>query len=91
MRRLGFLEVLLSSCISENQNLTAEQLGEKLSRWSDENQEKFLNKLAKQRGKEHEVGSITKRTASRFVKFATELGLLTSGSEKQLTDWGRLF
>jgi len=91
MRRLGFLEVLLCDCVGSNRS-TQEFLGEMLWNIVEEKQKKWLEKLGKMRGLEDiEVGRITTRTTGRFVKLATELGLLTEGPLKTLTDLGKLF
>jgi len=92
MRRLGFLEVLICDCIERDEQLSEKYLGERLWAWADDNQKTILVKLGNKReiGKV-EVGKITPKTASRFVKYATEVGFLTAGTEKQLTDNGILF
>ena len=40
---------------------------------------------------DREVGKITEKISNRFVKYATEISFLTKGTEKRLTDSGRLF
>lgn len=91
MRRLGFLEILVGDC-SGSSRIATENLGNMLWSIARENQDEWLNELAKTRGlKRVEVGRITQRIAGRFVKLATEFGLLTEGSLKTLTDLGRLF
>lgn len=92
MRRLGYLEVLICDCIKKGEQTADKYLGEALGEWAEKNQLEFLESLGKRRKlKGKEVGKITERTASRYVKYATEIGLLTKGPEKELTDMGRLF
>ena len=91
MRRLGFLEILVCDC-SNLRYATYENLGSKLWELVKDNQNEWLTQLGGRRGYEGaEVGKITKRIAGRFVKLGTELGLLTEGQLKTLTDLGRLF
>lgn len=91
MRRLGFLEILICDCASSNR-LTQETLGSKLWNLVAGKQDKWLTKLGIMRGLESvEVGRITGKIAGRLVKLATDLGLLTEGPFKALTDLGRLF
>ncbi|MCH7561122.1 MAG: hypothetical protein IIC67_07130 [Thaumarchaeota archaeon] len=92
MRRLGYLEVLICDCIIKGEQTSGKYLGESLWSWAKENQPEFLDKIGKNRKlNREEVGKITEKTASRYVKYATEIGLLTKGTEKELTDAGRLF
>ena len=92
MRRLGFLEILLCECIKKGEHSDDKHIGESLWQWAEKNQTEFLEKLGKKRGLEkNEVGKITERTASRYAKFAMEIGFLTKGIEKELTETGRLF
>lgn len=91
MRRLGFLEILVSDC-SSSIHVATDSLGSTL--WSSvrEKQDEWLAELGITRGlRGPDVGKITPRTTERFVKLATELGLLTDGPLKALTDLGRLF
>ncbi len=91
MRRLGFLEVLICDCVSKGEQSLDKYLGEKLWDWAKQHQQKFLEDLGSERGVKVEVGRITELTASRYVKHATDIGLLTTWSEKQVTDSGRMF
>lgn len=91
MRRLGFLEILLSKCIAENEMMSADYLGERLWEWARNHQKEYLEILRAERGLKKEVGTIAERIAWRYVKYATEIGFLTQGTDKQLTDLGRLF
>lgn len=92
MRRLGFLEVLICDCIEKDEQLSEKYLGERLWAWADDNQKTILDELGNKRGiGKEEVGKISPNTADRFVKYATEVGFLTAGTEKQLTDNGILF
>jgi len=92
MRRLGFLEILLCECIKKGEHSDYRQIGELLWQWAEKNQPELLVNLGKKRNlKNNEVGKISARTASRYVKFASEMGFLTKGIEKELTETGRLF
>jgi len=91
MRRLGFLEVLLSNCINEYELMSANELGKRLGAWAQKNQDDYIEILRVKRNLEKEVGKISEKTASRYVKYATEIGFLTQGTDKRLTDRGRLF
>jgi len=92
MRRLGFLQVLIGRCVIKNEMNSGNQLGERLSEWANQYQIVCLQKLANKRKitRKIEVGHITEKIAVRYVKYATEIGYLTKGTEKQLTDNGRL-
>lgn len=91
MRRLGFLEVLVCDCVESGEPVDAQLLGEKLWQKVEDRQTIWLQDLATRRGLNNEVGRITSRIASRYVKLATEIGLLTRGDNKTLTDLGRTF
>ena len=72
MRRLGFLDVLITRCIERNEQVDANFLGERLGSWANKWQTKFLEKLAHERHLKKEVGAITRRTASRRSKEENE-------------------
>lgn len=91
MRRLGFLEVLVCDCVEPGEPADAQVLGERLWQEVSDKQDSYLQDLAKRRGLGSEVGRITSRIANRYVKLATEMGLLTKGDNKTLTDLGRTF
>ncbi len=92
MRRLGFLQILITKCMKEGEFFSDRELGDNLWEWARKNQDSMLMELGAKRGlKKSEVGRISEKIASRYVKYATEVGFLTKGSEKQLTDSGRLF
>lgn len=92
MRRLGFLDILLCECV-KNGSHDYSNLGELLWKRVEENQTTWLKLLGEQRGLNNkvEVGSITKKITSRYVKLAVELGFLAKGYPKILTDNGMLF
>lgn len=91
MRRLGFLEILVGDWTGSTR-IATETIGSMLWNFARENQDEWLKELGRRRKLEGaEVGKITQRIAGRFVKLATEFGLLTEGPLKTLTDVGRLF
>ena len=91
MRRLGFLDVLISDCITPTELMDANTLGSRLWDKIRDKQLDWLQELARRRGLKNEVGRLSPATAARYVKLASELGFLTEGPNKSLSDLGKTF
>ena len=89
MRRLGFLDILISDC-AKIENNDSENMWKELLKEAQTKQEQWFRILENNRNMQREVGRLSEGSAPRYIKLATELGMLTEGIFKNITNSGMI-